>query len=95
MYLACIDELAILQQVFHEKIDFFKRLCEDYERFENEDNAVLPHNADGEKPAERIQAVIAELEESLTRAGELVADLRDAMNTVSFAISLELRSHHS
>jgi hypothetical protein len=84
-YLVCIDELAVLGEIFSKKLEFFQRLRKDYESFELQDNAANnpPDCQDGETPSERIAFAEHMMEESSTQCKRLNADLRASLNTVN------------
>jgi hypothetical protein len=84
-YLVCIDELNILGEIFTKKLDFFRRLKQDCDSLDAQDNAVddHSHNEDGETPAERIAFAQNMMEESRDQCKRLNADLRESLNSVS------------
>ncbi|KXT17013.1 hypothetical protein AC579_7416 [Pseudocercospora musae] len=84
-YLLCIDELTVLEAIFSKKLDFFRRLRQDVDSFEEQDHAENkpPDHKDGESPWDRIAFAEHAMEESATQCKRLHADLRESLNSAS------------
>lgn len=80
-YLVCIDELNILGEIFSKKLDFFRRLQQDCDFLNRQDDP--PHNKDGETFSERIAFAQNMMEESRDQCKRLNDDLRESLNSVS------------
>jgi hypothetical protein len=85
-YLICLDELTVLEEIFSKKLDFFKQLrkdCAEFQELQGSDVQGNPlGNEKGETPSDRIAFAEHMIEESSAQCKQLIADLRESLNTV-------------
>ncbi|GAB1313473.1 hypothetical protein MFIFM68171_03683 [Madurella fahalii] len=89
-YLVCLDELTVLQEIFSKKLDFLNRLRQDCEDLVEESQD--PRESEGrqvETLASRIAFAEYIMSQSSTQCGQLIADLRESLNTLFQLRSIE------
>lgn len=84
-YLQCIDELTHLEGLYRKKMVFFQRLRKDVESFETQNSTagIEPECTSGETSIERVAFAEELVATSAEHCKDLIADLRQALNSVS------------
>ena len=84
-YLSCIDELTTIRLILQRKLDLFKTMLDDINKFEIEDARArnLPNNPGGETSSERLEWAIKLVKAQHECHVRLSTELKSSLDTVS------------
>lgn len=85
-YLACVDELTTIKLIMQKKVEHFRALFLDAEKFETEDSqaGLEPNRIDGETSPARVTWALKMVKAQHDSIDRLLLDLKQSMNAVRF-----------